>query len=308
MLVDHPKFREAGKNLGETLGAVPLLRTGLELAGSLISPIMLRKGAMELQEGLDSGDPARKLQGKMNLSTGFLLGVPGAGPLALGAVVAHQALIRNAGTDTKKLEAASKLANGVVALATGPFGMTALAVGGELKKSGIDVSKIDFTKKSDEHQVGAGKMLKGLLATVGGAVGGSIAGVSLGVALSGPNGAAMGAVWGRIAGGLLGLSAYGAYEAFKDEGEQSSPYDLNKGDKVFLAKIAGGAGVEALGGTVLGSLGGQAVGGVLGRVVAGETGGVVGSWVGGAAGTVVGAYEAGRLGAYLGHKLVKQDS
>lgn len=299
-LMDHPKIRETGKHMADALATVPYARTALEVGASLLAPVMLRKGALELQEGMDKNDDARKLQGKMNLSAGVLMAMPGAGPLAIGSIVAQQALIRVAGDDPKRLELANSAANGVAALATGPFGMAALAVTQELAKSGVDLSKIDFTKAEEQHRIGAGKMLKGMIATVGGAVGGSLVGVSIGTALSGPEGAALGAVFGRIAGGAIGLGAYGAVQALKSEAHDTSPYDLTRSDKIFLTKVVGGAAVGAAAGTVAGTLGGAAAGGAIGQALGGVTGERVGNWLGGAAGTMLGAYALGKAGATLG--------
>lgn len=302
-LVDRPGIRNFGKEVGASMDGVPYLRNAVELGMSLIAPVMIHKGSAELEEGLTTGDPARKLQGKMNLASGILLALPGCAPLALGTTIAYRALLHNAGGDAQKLERANHIADGVLGVASGPVGATAVAVGGVLHSAGIDLTKVSFDKQSNDKIINPGTMLKGLLSTVGGAVAGSLAGVVVGTSLSGAAGAAVGALWGRVGGGLIGLGAYGAYEAFKAKPNpgNTGEYDLTRDDKVYLTKVIGGGVAGGVLGTAAGSYGGRLLGSAVGQAIGGETGRWVGSYMGAIGGVVAGAYGLALAGAKIGN-------
>ncbi len=303
-LVDQPKVRELGKKMGESMSSVPYLRNAVDLGMSLVSPLMIHKGSVELESGLTGDDPARLLQGKMNLATGLMLAMPGGAPFALGTTLAYQALLRNAKGNPEKLEHANNVADVVLGVSTGPVGMAAFAVGAELKRAGVDLAKADFRSPGHDTVIKPATMMKGLLATVGGSVAGSLLGVTIGSALTGPSGAAIGALWGRVGGGLLGLGAYGAMSAFKkDPNDQASPYDLTRDDKVFLGKVVGGGLTGAAIGTVVGSQGGKWAGEMIGQSLGGSTGRAVGAWVGGLGGTMVASYGLAGIGASIGRSL-----
>ncbi|MBS2039374.1 hypothetical protein JST97_30595 [bacterium] len=305
-MMDNPQVREAGRNIGHALGQVPYLRTGLETGLSLLSPIQLHRGANALEKGLINDDDALKLRGKMSLITGVLMGLPGGAPLATVASAMNLGFQFSTGNDPKKLKEANALASKFMSVATGPVGMASVAIGQELSKAGVDLSKIDYTPDDFDAPVKPGKMLEGLLCTVGGGVAGSLAGAYLGGALGAGVGASMSAFWGRIGGGLLGLGAYGAYRALKSEHHDPNPYDLTRGDKVFLTKIVGGAVAGAALGTLGGVTGGRALGALIGNAFlpGSET------WtanIGGWAGALLGSYALGKAGAVAGRKLTEKD-
>lgn len=303
-LVDRPQIREVGKKMGESMSSVPYLRNAVELGMSLVSPLMIHKGSVELESGLATDDPARLLQGKMNLATGLMLAMPGGAPFALGTTIAYQALLRHAHGNEQKLQQANNVADVVLGVSTGPVGMAAFAVGNELKEAGIDLSKANFRSVGTDTVIKPATMLKGLVATVGGSVAGSLLGVTIGSALTGPSGAAIGALWGRVGGGLLGLGAYGALSAFKkDPNHETSPYDLTRDDKVFLGKVVGGGLTGAAIGTVIGSQGGKWAGEMIGQSLGGPTGKAVGAWVGGLGGTMIASYGLAAAGASIGRSL-----
>ncbi len=308
MLADRPAVRDAGRRMGAAVGSVPYLRTALELGGALLSPLQMHRGAKSLEAGLVNNDHSKQLQGKMNLMAGLMLALPGGAPFALATSVTHQALQRFAGDDAEKMALANKVANSMMAVSTGPFGMATLALRQEFLKEGIDISQIADPGGFDKRSQSAGTVLKGLISTVGGAVGGSLLGVMAGTQLAGPAGAALGAFWGRLGGGALGLGAYAAWQAKKQEAQDPAPYDLTRSDKVFLAKIVGGAAAGAAAGSYGGfQLGGRA-GVALGQALGGAVGASVGGWCGAVGGLLVGSYGLSKLGAFLGRKWAGKES
>lgn len=307
-MMDNERVRDAGRTMGHALGQVPYLRTSLETGLALLSPIQLHRGASALEKGLITGDDALKLRGKMNLISGVLMGLPGGAPLAAVASAMNLGFQMGVGDDPKKLKDANAVANKFMTVATGPVGMASVAIGQELSKAGVDLSKLEYTPDDFTKPVSGGKILQGLLCTVGGGVAGSLIGVALGTALGGTTGASMSAFWGRIGGGLLGLGAYGAYRARKSENQTPSPYDLTRGDKIFLAKIAGGAVAGAAVGTAAGVMGGRAVGALLGNALIGPGADAWTSNLGGWAGALIGSYALGKAGAVAGRKLTQKDT
>jgi len=308
-LVDRPAIRDAGKAVGRALGSVPYLRTTLETGLALLSPIQLHRGASALEKGYAQGDEALKLQGKMNLVSGLLMGIPGGPPLAALSSAMALGYQYTTGDDPVKLENANKTADRLMAVASGPFGMATVAVGQELSKAGIDLSAHSEAldaMEADTRSVSGGAMLKGLLCTVGGSVAGSLLGVTIGSALSGAAGAGLSSFWGRIGGGLVGLGAYGAYRTFKSENADPSPYDLTKDDKIFLTKIVGGAVAGAAAGTAVGVVGGRAAGSFLSTLAFGPAAASMGASLGGWAGALIGSYALGKAGAVAGRKLAAE--
>lgn len=306
-MLDNEQVRSAGRTVGHALGTVPHLRTAMETGLALLSPIQLHRGAKALEKGLIQDDDALKLRGKMSLITGVLLGLPGGAPLATVASSMNLGFQMTTGDDPRKLKQANAIADKFMSVATGPVGMASVAVTQELAKAGVDLSKLDFTPDDFDAPVKPGKMIQGLVATVGGGVAGSLLGATLGGALGGGVGASMAAFWGRIGGGLVGLGAYGAYRALKTEKAEPSDYDLTRGDKIFLTKIVGGA----VAGAALGTLGGVTGGRALGALVGGALLPGSETWaanVGGWAGALVGSYALGKAGAVVGRKLTEDDT
>lgn len=308
-LVDRPSVREAGKTIGRAMGTVPFLRTTVETGLGLLSPLQLHRGASALERGYAQGDESLKLQGKMNLVSGVLMGIPGGPPLATLASAMALGFQVSTQDDPEKIKNANRMADKLLATAGGPLGMATVAIGGQLSKAGIDLqaqeASLDAIESLEGRSVSGGTMLKGLLATVGGSVAGSLVGVSIGGALSGAAGAGLSSFWGRIGGGLIGLGAYGAYRALKNEKVDPSPYDLTRDDKIFLTKIIGGGVAGAAAGTAAGVVGGRAVGGFLTSLAFGPASASIGASLGGWAGALVGSYALGKAGATLGRKLTQ---
>jgi len=306
-LMDREPVRQVGRTMGHALGQVPYLRTALETGLAVLSPLQLHRGAKALEKGLVTGDEALKLRGKMNLISGVLMGIPGGAPLATAASALSLGFQMTASDDPAHLERANKTADRLMAVATGPVGMASVAIGQELSKAGVDLSQLDYTSDDFAKPISGGNMLKGLLCTVGGAIAGSLLGVAIGGTLSGAAGAGTSAFWGRIGGGLLGLGAYGGYRAWKKEEADPEPYDLTRGDKIFLAKIVGGAAAGAAAGTAAGVWGGRALGAILGNTLFGPGSESWSASLGGWAGALVGSYALGKAGAVVGRKLTSND-
>lgn len=305
-MLDNEQVRHAGRTVGHALGQVPFLRTGLETGLALLSPIQLHRGAKALAQGLVHDDDALKLRGKMSLITGVLMGLPGGAPLATVASAMNVGFQATTGDNPQKLKQANALADKFMSVATGPVGMASVAIGQELAKAGVDLSKLDYTPDDFDAPIKPGKMIQGLISTVGGGVAGSLIGASLGGALGGGVGASMAAFWGRIGGGLIGLGAYGAYRAYKTEKQEPNPYDLTRGDKIFLTKIVGGAVAGAALGTAAGVTGGRALGALIGNTLLPGSE----SWtsnLGGWAGALIGSYALGKAGAVVGRKLTESE-
>lgn len=301
--MDRPSIRKAGRNIGENLGKVPYLRTGLELANSLIAPVQIYRGATKLSEALESGDEKKKLDGKLNLASGLFLSLPGARPLALATAVAGGAIRATAKqNDGEHLEAANHWADGILSASAGPVGMTIAAVQGELKANGMkmDASSGFAPEGWAKARPSKGAMLKGTLFTVGGTVGGALLGAAAGGALAGNTGAVLGAVWGQVAGGAIGLASYSVHRTLSQDKKDNDPLALTKGDKKFLKGMIGGAVVGGGVGTAAGVLGGRFLGELAGNALGGPGTGAMLATAGGWIGALGGAYGGAKLGAGVG--------
>ncbi len=302
-MVDQPKIREAGREIGSTMSKIPYSRDALEVAASLVGPVQLYRGAGDLIKGLENDDEAKKLKGKLNLASGLFLTLPGAAPLALASSLAGGVIKSSAdGAGEAGLKTANRVADAVLSTSAGPVGMAIAAINQELHKNGLRYDdSYGFTGQGWKAAAATkSSLLKGTLYTVGGVVGGSVAGAALGVAMGGHGGAAIGSLWGQLAGGAIGLGAYGVSRALKQAKNSKHPLALTKGDKKLLLGLAGGALVGGGAGTVLGSFGGKAFGELVGGMVAGPAGAAVGSTVFGWGGALAGAYGGAKLGAGIG--------
>ena len=302
-MADTPRVRTAGKRIGEALGSVPYLRDGLELAGSLVGPAQIYRGAGDILKGLETDDGEVKLKGKFNLATGLFLTIPGASPLALVSSVAG-GIIKAVAKEDKEdgFKTANKWADAILSTSAGPIGMTVAAVQGELEASGLrfDDSHGFSSEGWKAARTTKANMLKGTLFTVGGAVGGSLAGAALGAAIAGRTGAALGGVWGQLAGGAIGLGVYGAARAIKQDKRDKHPLALTKGDKKFLRGTVFGAVGGGVAGTVAGTFAGKAFGQWAGSALGGALGGSAAGTVFGWGLALAGAYGGAKLGAGLG--------
>ncbi|MCE7874709.1 hypothetical protein DYH09_30670 [bacterium CPR1] len=296
---ERPEVRQAGRDLGRALEAVPYLRQGLELAGGLVAPIQVRRGARKLEDGFLRGDEAQKFHGKMNLASGLMILAP-AGPVGALITSATHAVVGGLVQDGKlSLERANSIGNGALAIAAGPLGMVGSAVIGELSAGGVSIQRASYqpgehpTGKPDPSRPGA---LPWLAAGISGGIG---LGATLGALTGGALGAVSGMFWGPLAGTALALGAFALTRPEPVPGK----LDLTRDDRMYLARVIGGG---ALGGT-LGALGGGELGGLAGTAAGGAmlgpAGAVTGAWVGRFAGMMLGSLALGRAGAWAGRKL-----
>lgn len=286
--------RETGKKVGQALEAAPYLRNALELAGALIAPAQIHRGARGLEAGLVNGDARQKFHGKMNLASGLFLLAPGGAVGALAVNATHGVL--SGLVHEGKLEAsqADRISSGVLAAATGPVGMVYSAIGSELAAAGVDVSRGPALTRAE---AGGG----GVLAVIGGSSAGLFLGATIGGALGGVGGAMAGSFWGSAGGAALGLAGWSLLSMRSERA--SSSYDLTKGDKLFLAKVVGGGVLGGTAGTILGGHLGKLAGAAVGGALAGPAGAVTGAFLGRFAGICAGSLALGRAGAWAGRKL-----
>ncbi len=250
-LFDRPAVRELGRDLGATLGGVPYLRQGLELAGALVGPMQLIRGASLLQQD----DPKARLAGQLQLASGALLLVPGGALPALAI-------------NTLSL-ASPRLVPGVLALALGPVGLAGQTLLGEANLSGAP----------PPPAAGFGSFLLGSASTALGLGLGSLVGQTLGALAAGPTGAMLGAFWGRLGGAALGLVAFAVLKAAREVPlERAEGIELLRGAAFSL----GGALVGAVGGLALGHQASLALGlGPTAAVLVAAAGALGSSWLAG---------------------------
>lgn len=287
MLLDRPAIREAGKTVANTLGMVPYLRMGIDLAGAMLGPLRIARGCGLMEQGQSAA-------GKTNLASGLLLAIPGCAPLSLVPAFAGIAM---QGMSPK---AADKMATGMLTAACGPVGMIAMATGNELRRTGIDPHHT--VPGGPQTQDTAPAALHAVLATVGGSAVGSLIGMLLG----GPTAAGAGMSWGRWIGAATGAAAYTAIHMARQARHRAapSPLDLTREDKKLLTGVIGGAAVAGIGGAIGGGYLGSAAGTALGAALGGPIGAALGGWTGQVAGLMLGSLALAPIGARVGHKLV----
>jgi hypothetical protein len=108
--------------------------------------------------------------------------------------------------------------------------------------------------------------------------------------------------------GLTGLAGLEKYEVINSETGKVMPKEvvkLTRGDKLFMAKVGGGAVTGGAVGTAVGMTIGQIAGALIGGFVAGPPGALTGAFLGKAAGSLVGAYSGARVGVQSGRMLDK---
>ena len=306
--LDRPSVRETGKKIGTAFEKAPRLRNVLALGASLVGPFQLYRGASGYEKGLESGDAEKRINGKMNMASGAALMGPGTAPLSLlfsaGQIVTNHQLQNG----SISVEEAEKRANAALTVSTGPFGMVASSVTGELEKAGLLVEPPkggeDFRTFSpfgtSNRKQSLGKMAAGF------AVGAVAGGVALPFLHAGSAHAkVLSAATGSWAGGLVGAAlGFGLHMMTKPDaptylmGAQDNK--LTGDDKKLLAKLSTPAVVGGAAGAVGGYFGGQMLGRVVGQAVAGAAGGVTGAALGSYLGVLGGSYALSKGGAKLG--------
>ncbi len=294
VLRNRESVRETGKKIGEVLGSVPYLRTGVELGLSLIAPLQIHHGAGQLEAGLESGSDELKLDGKMNLAKGAFLTL-GMAPLSLATTAAHMALKHQVDRGSMTAADASSVANAVLAVSTGPVGMVGAAAGSELRKAGVD---LDDTRVRAPLEKGSA--MGTVLATISGAAAGGVLGSLLGTAMGGVVGGIGGLMWGQLSGAALGFGGYTAAQTLRQDRREGDPLALTGGDKAWLGKVLGPTLVGGVGGTIAGGYLGAMAGEAIGAAVGGPVGAVTGGFLGRAAGVMGGSYALAKAGAVAG--------
>lgn len=290
----RPEVREAGRQVGAALEAVPYLRQGLELAAGLVAPVQMRRGAARLEAGFLSGDASQKFQGKMALASGLMM-LGGAGPLGAVLTGATSAVVGGLVADGKlSLDQANRLGNGAVAVAAGPLGMMGSGIAAELVKGGVDLSQV----VDAPGQRGPSRGPRELPWVLAGISGGLFAGATVGALTGGVGGAITGMVWGPLAGGALGLGLGLATRPPSTPGR----LDLTPSDRVYLGRVIGCGAAGGVLGSVLGGRFGSLAGAAVGGAALGPAGAVTGAFVGRFAGMMLGALALGRAGAFAGRK------
>lgn len=294
----QPGVRNAGRELGGALETVPYLRQALELAGGLIAPLQLRRGARKLEAGFLQGDDAQKFQGKMALASGLMLLSP-AGPAGALLTSATSGVLNGLVSDGKlSLAQANRIGNGAVAVASGPIGMVGSAVCAELTAGGVDFSHVAY--RPGEHATGHPDASSGdgVPWTLGGISVGLFVGATVGSFLGGVGGAFTGMLWGPLAGGAAGLAAYHLRKPPSVPGK----LDLTGSDKAFLGRVIGCGAAGGVLGSLVGARLGAAAGAAVGGALLGPAGAVTGEFVGRFTGTMLGSLALGRAGAYAGRR------
>lgn len=311
VLFDHPKIREIAKNVSAAIDKVPGLRVALDVAGTISGPLEMRKGAAEIQKGLKDGDAKAIRDGKLDLASGVAYATRTAAPLGLAVEGLQFFLNRQVEKGKMTPEKADRVATDALATMTGPVGLTArsavdaLLGGKHPAKIQIEVEKPKLSKlRKQQH-------LKRLLTGSGiGAAAGAIAGGLIGGLLGGPIGAAAGSALGAAAAGTTGAFLSQRGEKMPKpvthvtiNGTRRNDTDLTKADKIYLAKVGGGAVAGGIAGTALGWKAGALAGAAAGALVAGPLGAAIGGTLGAVGGVMAGSYAGSKAGAALGKAL-----
>ncbi len=323
-LMDKTGLREAGKKIGETIEKVPGLRTTLEVAGTIMGPLEIRKGAKNMGEGLEEGNSVKKFHGKMNLASGILFSSKTLSPFGLLVSGEHFILNRKLKKGKITPETANKWADTTLGIAGGPVAMTAMATIKQL----VGDRPVDMHGGEPPEAIKSlggyipsiadpgGKMKAGeLIGTFAGGAGGAALGAAMGIASGGILGGVMGGVVGApigvMAGSLAGSAVQKLVEGKKKEeenylkffGAKKEKSELTKSDKIYMGKVTGGSVLGGVAGTFTGSQLGGIAGTALGGVIGGPVGATVGNWVGKTGLGLTGAYYGATLGGTLAKKL-----
>lgn len=98
----------------------------------------------------------------------------------------------------------------------------------------------------------------------------------------------------------LGMAQLSAREVDTGRELPKEEAKLTWGDRIFLTKVAVGAGIAGIAGTVAGYVGGSVAGAAIGGVVGGPVGALVGGLLGKVAGTMYLSHQGAKVGAKVG--------
>lgn len=219
-LIDQKAFRETGKFIGEKIGDIPYLRSGLSILSFTLGFLQIARGIGEMENASRTGDLKKKMDATMDIASGAcfasrLFCVPG---LAIDG--AKRALDR--AIDKSEITAAQ--ANAVVQHTVGFIGGPIAALGHWIKcrfskkaaeQDALQKAKEAAAAKPDsakdcEKEINVGTLAKATTVAIGGAAGslaggiiGPYAGLMAGFSLAGP----IGGTIGLVAGALIGTYA-----------------------------------------------------------------------------------------------------
>jgi len=106
--------------------------------------------------------------------------------------------------------------------------------------------------------------------------------------------------------GQFGIRQFTAQEVDSKRKLPTEEANLTKDDKIFMAKVGGGAVLGGVAGTVAGFMGGAFVGAAVGGLIGGPFGSLLGGLIGKVAGTMFLSYKGAKAGAKLGRLLDKE--
>ncbi|MHC9543569.1 MAG: hypothetical protein AB9903_29005 [Vulcanimicrobiota bacterium] len=219
-LIDQKAFRETGKYIGEKLGDIPYLRSGVSILSFALGFLQIARGVGEWEKASQTGDLQKKMDGTMDIAAGTcfasrLFCIPG---LAIDG--AKKALDRA----IEQSEITAAQANAVVQNTVGVIGGPIAALGHWIKSK--------FSKKSQEQaaaqnsqaaapakqgagsdcekEINIGTLARAVSVAIGGAAGslaggviGPYMGLMAGFSVAGP----LGGTVGLVAGALIGVYA-----------------------------------------------------------------------------------------------------
>lgn len=313
-VMDKSGIREAGKKLSQVIDKVPGLRLALDVVSDISGPLAIHRGSGEIIKGLEEGDAKKLSDGKMDLASGIAYSSKVAAPAGLVIDVMHWYLNRAVKKGKITQERADEIAARTLAVATGPVGLsTDAAIGEMLGPKGKDLKGIRLleSKDKDPDPVAKWAWKKALVLLAGTAAAGVVGAVAGGL-MFGPGAILVGSAIGSLVGarGTALLRNFFAKKPPTDlmiDGKKVAGKDvaLTKEDKIYIAKIGGGAAVGGVAGTILGYAGGAAAGAILGGLIGGPIGAGVGAFLGKAAGSFILSNAGAKAGAKLGKMLDK---
>ncbi|MCL5773048.1 MAG: hypothetical protein M1536_01515 [Firmicutes bacterium] len=320
-VMDRSGVRAAGRKLAELIDKVPGLRTAIDTIGTIMGPLEIHSGAGKIQDGFINKNDRKKLDGKLDMAAGVAFSLKAAAPAGLGIEGLRLYLNHQIKKGRMTVEEANKIADATLAASTGPAGLTAFAAVKEL----VGKEKIDYKmgKELSEAKLAESDKKYGKAMAVGTAAAsatGAALGFYAGVHILGSlaAGLAIGATGAMaaipIGVGIVALGralrniAKGEMEGVKATKALENKSGLTKDDKIFIAKVAGGAAIGGTAGTILGIQGGAIAGAVVGGLVGGPIGAGVGAFLGKVAGSLAGSYAGAKAGAKLGKLLDKGEN
>jgi hypothetical protein len=212
-LIDRQAFRETGKYIGEKLGDLPYLRSGVDILSFALGFLQIAKGFGELEQGVHRGDLKKKMDGTLDIAAGTCFAskifcVPG---LAIDG--AKQALDRAIDKGDITSEQGNALVQHTIGAIGGPLAKIAHWVKSKFshKPPSAQAMTPAAPATDPEKKLSLGTVAKaatiaagGAAGSVGGGIVGPYMGLMAGFSVAGPLGGALGLVIGCLTGILVG--------------------------------------------------------------------------------------------------------